>query len=127
VRFAVATSVTPSRSATATGRLFVSANYAVRTSSPRPVTKPGVRAGVDLGLRALATVVGTDGTLRQFDNPPLRATMAERRRTGRQLSRRIPGSRGHEQAKAKLAELDRRAVHLRREAWHGLTSWLSAA
>jgi putative transposase len=91
------------------------------------MTKPGVRGGVDLGLRTLATVVGTDGTIREFDNPaPLRATMADRRRTSRKLSRRIPGSRGHEQAKAKLAKLDRRAVHLRREAWHQLTSWLGA-
>lgn len=33
------------------GRLFVSVNYAVRTPGRRPVTRPDVRAGVDLGLR----------------------------------------------------------------------------
>lgn len=33
------------------GRLFVSVNYAVRTSTPQSVAKPDRRAGVDLGLR----------------------------------------------------------------------------
>lgn len=109
------------------GRLFVSANYAVRTSTPRPVAKPDERAGVDLGLRVLATVADTEDNIIEFPNPaPLRGTMAERRKTGRQLSRRIPGSKGHGQAKAKLARLDRRAVHLRAEGWHQLTSWLAA-
>jgi putative transposase len=109
------------------GRLFVSVNYAVRTSSVRPVAKPGTRAGVDLGLRTLATVADTDGNITEVANPaPLRATLAQRRKAGRQMSRRIPGSKGHEQAKTKLARLDRRVVHLRREAWHQVTTWLAA-
>jgi putative transposase len=41
------------------------------------------------------------------------------------LSRRIPGSRGHRAAKAKLSRLDRRCVHLRREAAHRLTTELA--
>jgi putative transposase len=110
------------------GRLFISVSYAIRTPAPRPPAKPDVCAGVDLGLRTLATVAATDGELHEFTNPvPLRTTLAERRRAGRQLSRRIPGSRGHEQAKTKLARLDRRAVHLRREAWHQLTHTLVSA
>ena len=109
------------------GRLFVSVNYALRTPSAHLVEKPGVRAGVDLGLRTLATVCGTDGNIIEFPNPaPLRATLAERRKAGRQMARRIPGSRGHLAAKIKLAKLDRRAVHLRREGWHRLTTWLAA-
>jgi len=80
---------------------------------------------VDLGLRVLATVADTDGNILEVPNPaPLRATLAERRRTGRELSRRIPGSRGHRRARAKLARLDRRCVHLRRETIHRLTRWL---
>ena len=109
------------------GRLFVSVNYAIRTPGRRPVAKPGVRAGVDLGLRTLATVADTEGNIVEFPNPaPLRATLAGRRAAGRELSRRIPGSKGHGRAKAKLARLDRKAVHLRREAWHQLTTWLAA-
>ncbi len=108
------------------GRLFVSVNYAIRTSTPRSVKKPGVRAGVDLGMGTLATVADTEGGLIEFVNPaPLRATLAERRKAGRQMSRRIPGSRGHTAAKTKSAKLDRRAVHIRQDAWHKLTTWLA--
>jgi putative transposase len=108
------------------GRLFVSIDYAARTKvvspSGRTPAKPGTRAGVDLGLRVLATVADTDGNILEVSNPaPLRAALAERRRVGRQLSRRIPGSRGHRRARAKLARLDRRCVHLRRETVHQLT------
>lgn len=109
------------------GRLFVAVNYAARTPGRRPVAKPGVRAGVDLGVRTLATVADTQGTIREIPGPaPLKTTLAERRRAGRKLSRRIPGSVGYRQATATLARLDRRVVHLRREAWHQLTHELAA-
>lgn len=110
------------------GRLFVSISYAQRITHAAPApTKPDERVGVDLGLRTLATCTDTDGVVTVHANPaPLRATLAERRRAGRSLSRRIPGSRGHEQAKATLARLDRRAVNLRREAAHQLTHELAA-
>jgi putative transposase len=51
----------------------------------------------------------------------------QRRRVARQASRRIVGSRGHRQAKTKLAALDRRAANLRREAIHILTTALPDA
>ncbi len=58
------------------GRLFVSVNYAICTTTRRPVAKSGVRAGVDLGLRTLATVADTERNMIQFPNPtPLRATL----------------------------------------------------
>jgi putative transposase len=110
------------------GRLFVAVNYAVRTkvvSPSRASTQPGSRAGVDLGMRDLATVADTQGVITIFPNPaPLRASLAERRRTGKQLARRIPESRGHRAAKAKLARLDRRCVNLRLESHHQFTRWL---
>ncbi len=109
------------------GRLFVSVNYAIRASTPRPVAKPQGRCGVDLGLRVLATIADTDDNIIEIPNPaPLRATLAERRRVGRQMSRRIPGSRGHRAAKTKLAKLDRRAVNIRRDSWHQLTTMLAS-
>jgi putative transposase len=115
------------------GRLFVSVGYALRTSdTARTPTQPAVRAGVDLGVRTLATVATRDvvtgaETVVEYENPaPLKATLAARRRAGRQLSRRIPGSHGHRAAKAKLTRLDRRCVHLRREATHQLTTELSS-
>lgn len=115
------------------GRLFVSVNYCVRTPTAAAAPRnPSVRAGVDLGLRTLATVatideVNGEETLVEYPNPaPLRVSLRERRRTGRQLSRRVPGSRGWLSAKAKLTRLDRRCVHLRREAAHQLTEELAS-
>jgi len=112
--------------------LFVSVCYALRTpTTARTVTAPTVRAGVDLGVRTLATVATVDTvtgeqTVVEYPNPaPLKATLAARRRAGRELSRRIRGSRGHRAAKAKLSRLERRCVHLRREATHQLTTELA--
>ena len=109
------------------GRLFISCQLVVRTNviSNRDPSRPDVRAGVDLGLRSLATISDSDGNIKVFPNPaPLRMTLTERRRVGRSLSRRIPGSRGHARAKAKLAKLDRKSVHIRRESIHQLTRYL---
>jgi putative transposase len=114
------------------GRLFVSIGYALRTpESTRTPAHPQLRAGVDLGMRVLATVATIDPatgieTVVEYQNPaPLKATLAARRRAGRELSRRIPGSCGHRAAKAKLTRLDRRCVHLRREAAHQLSTELA--
>ncbi|MGH7734254.1 MAG: IS607 family element RNA-guided endonuclease TnpB, partial [Gemmatimonadales bacterium] len=116
------------------GRLFVAVCYALRTpATARTVTSPTVRAGVDLGVRTLATVATLDTVtgeqnVIEYPNPaPLKATLAARRRAGRELSRRIPGSHGHRAAKAKLSRLDRRCVHLRREATHQLTTELAGS
>jgi putative transposase len=116
------------------GRLFVSVCYALRTPAISPtVTRPTVRAGMDRGIRTLATVATIDTatgaeTVVEYPNPaPLKATLTARRRAGRELSRRIPGSRGHRAAKAKLSRLDRRCVHLRREAAHQLTTELAGS
>ena len=108
------------------GRLFVSATVVVR-HAPTKVSKPDVRAGVDLGLRTLATIATSDGDVIEVPNPtPLRDSIQQRRSVSRQMSRRIPGSRGHTQAKAKLATLDRKCVNQRRQAHHTLTSMLAS-
>jgi putative transposase len=114
------------------GRLFVAVTYALRTPvTARTVTSASVRAGVDLGVRKLATVATIDTatgeeTIVEYANPaPIKETLTARRRAGRELSRRIRGSRGWNSAKAKLVHLDRRCVHLRREAAHQLTAELA--
>ena len=60
---------TPILNMTLSNSLFVSVNYVVRTPSLRAVARCGVRAGVDLGLRTLATVFDTEGNLIEFLNP----------------------------------------------------------
>ncbi len=111
------------------GRLFVSCQLAVRDKIVSPTNqapaKPTVYAGVDLGLRSFATVADSNGDQIIFSNPtPLRKSMAESRRTERQLSRRIPGSRGYEQARTKLNRLYRRTTYMRRENVHQVTCYL---
>jgi len=107
------------------GRLFVSLSCLVE-GHPRPAPTKGGRAGVDLGLRVLATIADSNGDITEVENPaPLRATLVERRRVGRSQIRRIPGSRGHDAAKAKLASLDRRCVSLRKQASHQPTTMLA--
>lgn len=109
------------------GRLFVSVAYQQRTpTSPRQPARPDSTVGVDLGLRDLATVVDTDGNVTVYANPkPLKNALADMRRASRELSRRIPGSRGHNAAKAKLTKCHRKAVNIRREAAHQLTTELA--
>jgi len=108
------------------GRLYVSINYAVRRSIVSPSNKqakhPDRVAGVDLGLRRLATYIDSAGKVTVVGNPKvLKRTLAARRRAARELSRRLPGSRGYERAKAKLARMDRRTGNIRRDVWHKLT------
>ncbi len=108
------------------GRLFVSCQLAIKTGvvspSPTATSEKDPIAGVDLGLRSLATIADSKGNIETISNPaPLRATIAERRRVGRTLSRRIYGSKGYRRAKAKLVKLDRKAVYIRRESIHQLT------
>ncbi len=111
------------------GRLFISCQLAIKTNVLTPpstaMPKKDPRAGVDLGLRSLATIADSNGDMIAIANPdPLRATINERRRVGRTLSRRIPGSHGHREAKAKLVKLDRKAVYVRSESIHQLTRYL---
>lgn len=72
------------------GRLFISISYALRTpATARTPAQPTVRAGVDLGVRTLATVATIDTatgaeTVVEYENPaPLKATLAARRKAGR--------------------------------------------
>jgi len=99
------------------GRLFVSANCALRTKgiSPRQVPEEARSKGRDRPwpLRDLAAVSDTESDIMIFYNHvPLRARLAERLAMGRQLSRRIPGSFGHLAAKIKFARLDADACAL---------------
>ncbi|MDT5328699.1 MAG: putative transposase [Mycobacterium sp.] len=71
------------------GRLFISVGYALRTpTTPRAAARPTTRAGVDLGMRTLATVAAIntatgEETLTEYPNPaPLKATLTARRHHG---------------------------------------------
>jgi putative transposase len=96
----------------------------------RHLTLPAIgklRCGIDLGIGAeWAVIAHADDTIERIAHPaPWAAAQQQRRRLARCLSRRVVGSRGHPQARAKLAALDRRAANLRRESIHALTTALA--
>ena len=108
------------------GRLFVSVQTLV-VQPPRLASEPAARCGVDLGIGLEWAVIahGDDSIQRVAHPAPWVETQTRRRRVARQRSRRIVGSRGHRQASAKLAALDRRAANLRANQLHTLTTALS--
>jgi putative transposase len=108
------------------GRLFVSVQTLV-VQPPRLPSEPAARCGVDLGIgREWAVIAHGDDAIQRIAHPaPWVETHTRRRRVARQRSRRIVGSRGHRQASAKLAALDRRAANLRANQLHTLTTRLS--
>ena len=108
------------------GRLQVSVQ-AIVALQPRTPSQPHGRCGIDLGIgREWAVIAHHDGTVQRVAHPaPWAATQNQRRRVVRQLSRRLVGSRGHRQARAKLAALDRRAANLRAHQTHMLTAVLA--
>jgi putative transposase len=108
------------------GRLFVSVATIVAHAPGMP-KEPGGRCGIDLGIgHEWAVIAHHDDTIERIAHPaPWAAMQQQRRRVARQLSRRVVGSRGHRQAKAKLAALDRRAANLRAQQVHTLTTRLT--
>jgi putative transposase len=108
------------------GRLFV-AVQAVVQQAPRGPAEPDGRCGVDLGIgHEWAMIAHHDGVIQRVAHPaPWAETCRQRRRVARRRSRRTVGSRGHRQASAKLAALDRRAANLRTHQLHILTSRLA--
>jgi putative transposase len=108
------------------GRLVVSVQAIVALQARTP-SQPDGRCGIDLGIgREWAVIAHHDGTIERVAHPaPWEHAQKEHRRVARQLSRRIVGSRGHRQANAKLAALDRRAANLRTNQVHLLTTTLA--
>jgi putative transposase len=108
------------------GRLVVSVQ-AILAHAPSTPSQPDARCGVDLGIGTeWAVIAHHDGTIQRVAHPaPWAEIQQQRRRLARQRSRRIVGSRGHRQANAKLAALDRRAANLRTHHTHLLTTSLA--
>jgi putative transposase len=108
------------------GRLFISvASIVVLVArSPR---EPHARCGIDLGVGTeWAVIAHADGMVERIPHPIQWASVQKQhRRLARRASRRTVGSRGHREAKTKLAALDRRAANLRRESIHTLTTRLT--
>jgi putative transposase len=82
----------------------------------------GPKAGVDLGIKKLATV--SDGE--EVPNPRhLRSCLKKLKRLQRAVSRKRKGSRNRKKAVCKLARLHRRVANQRADTLHHLTSRLA--
>ncbi len=101
------------------GRWFVSIQVEEPyTAHPAP---QGAPIGVDLGIKALATV--SDGRI--IANPKaLRTALNKVRRAQRRLSRRHKGSKNREKAQRQLATAHYRVANIRRDALHKATATL---
>jgi putative transposase len=99
-------------------RWYVSIQIEIEPKVSLPENQ-GSAVGVDLGVKALATM--SDGTV--FEGPKaLRQHLAKLKRLNRSLSRKVKGSSNRRKAKAKLARLHARIANIRKDALHKVTT-----
>jgi len=102
------------------GHWFVSLQ--VERDSPAPVTSDQPIAGVDLGLKTLATV--SDGTL--LANPQaLKRDLQKVKRLQRAVSRKVKGGANRRKAVTQLARAHLRVANIRRNTLHQATTTLA--
>lgn len=99
------------------GRWFVSVQ--AEETVPDPIKVAGPVIGIDLGIKALATV--SNGTV--IENPKaLRSNLKKLRRASRQHSRKQKGSKNRVKATRKLTRLHAHIANIRKDALHKATS-----
>jgi putative transposase len=98
-------------------------SFTVEVQRQLPISKGGTTVvGVDVGIRQLAVL--SNGAV--VGNPrALQHSLRKLRRLNRQLARREPESRRREVTRRRLALVHARAVNLRRDALHKLTTRLA--
>jgi putative transposase len=118
--------VTVSRKGT---RLMTAFRVLVQRPQQAGVTGPDSTAGVDVGVRVLATVASSGGqVIERVPNPrPLEAALRELRHLCRERSRRTRGSRRYAETSRKISRLQRRVADIRGCHVHRLTTRLAKA
>jgi putative transposase len=108
-------------------RLDASVRVLVQRPQQSSVALPGSRVGVDVGVRCLATVATSDGTvIQRVDNPrPLDAAVRELRHVSRARSRCTKGSRRYRECTTELSRLHCRVNDVRAHHLHVLTTRLA--
>jgi putative transposase len=96
------------------------ASITVETSElPAPLAENQGSVGIDLGVKALATL----STGETFEGPKaLRTLLIRLRRLSRSVSCKVKGSRNRAKAKLKLAKLHARIANIRRNSLHQLST-----
>jgi putative transposase len=101
-------------------RWFVSVT--VEEEIPEPMGPTGRAVGVDLGVKALATL--SDGTV--FANPrALGKKLRKLRQLSKSLSRKKQGSKNREKAKLRLAKMYLKIFNIRQDTLHKVTTYLA--
>ena len=104
------------------GRWFASLTIEREDEPPMQALKGGA-VGVDLGIKALATL--SDGTV--FENPRyLKKSEQKLKRAQHSLSRKMPGSNRRARARAKVARIHAHIANQRQDALHKLTDQLAS-
>lgn len=102
------------------GRWFISVQVEMEMPDPLPSDKP--MAGVDVGIKALATI--SDGAV--IPNPhALKCNLRKVKRLQRTVSRRVKGSANRRKAVRKLARAHLRVSNIRQNALHQATTPLA--
>lgn len=100
-------------------RWFVSLSVDTQDQTPLPKAENQGTVGVDLGVKALATL--SNGEV--FTGPkPLKRLLTRLKRLSRALSRKIKGSNNRDRARGKLARLHARIAAIRVDSLHQLTT-----
>jgi putative transposase len=103
-------------------RWFVSIAVDTQDNSHLPKAENQGAVGVDLGVKALATL----STGETIPGPKAHMALLGRlQRLSRSLSRKVKGSSNRRKAKAKLAKLHARIAYIRSDALHKLTTDLA--
>ncbi len=108
-------------------RLDASVRVLVQRPQQPKVAHPQSRVGVDVGVRRLATVATSAGTvIEQVENPrPLDAALRELRQLCRARSRCTKGSRQYRERTTQISRLHRRVNDVRTHHLHVLTTRLA--
>ena len=103
------------------GRWFASLTVEREDESVMCAPKGGA-VGVDLGIKALATI--SDGTV--IENPRhLKKSEQKLKRAQRALSRKMSGSNRRAKAKARVTRIHAHVANQRQDALHKLTTWIT--
>jgi putative transposase len=103
-------------------RWLVSLSVDIEDQTHLPTAENQGAVGVDLGVKALATL--SNGEV--FTGPkPLKRLMTRLNRLSRSLSRKVKGSNNRHRAKGKLARLHARIAAIRADSLHQLTTSLT--
>lgn len=105
------------------GRWFASLTVEREDEPVMLVAPKGYAVGVDLGIKALATL--SDGTV--IENPQhLKKSEQKLKRAQRALSRKMPGSNRRAKARTKAARIHAHVANQRQDALHKLTTHLAS-